>query len=240
MSIILYIYSQGDHWQRLRQPIQKFTMMPKNVAEYHEEFNAISHDLLGNVHQTRDPESKIVVNVPNLLFKWSFECKFLCIMHATFNFVRMLHKMGNLFDMIVYYWVNAAIFYFILGKRLGALNTNGNITPDCKEFIDQVGNIFQSLTDLLFSIPLYRLYPTKKWKEVVSSHTAVRKLATKFIEEKMKEIEEEYKRILANNKEVPDKVDFLTYLLHAPGRMTPREITGNVIDLLGAGVDTVS
>lgn len=127
----------------------------------------------------------------------------------------------------------------MLGKRLGALNASGDIPQDCKEFIEQVGNIFRSLPDLLFSLPLYRLYPTKEWKAVINAHTAVRKLATKFIEERMVEIGEDYKRMLEKNEEIPDKVDFLTYILHAPGKMTLNEVTGNVIDLLGAGVETV-
>lgn len=53
--------------------------MPKKVAEFHEEFNAISNDLIKTINQTKDPETKTVANVPNVLFKWSFECKLLMI-----------------------------------------------------------------------------------------------------------------------------------------------------------------
>ena len=50
-------------------------MKPPKVAEYHENFNQVSADLLKAIRQVRDPESYILQDVPSLLFKWSFECK---------------------------------------------------------------------------------------------------------------------------------------------------------------------
>ena len=55
--------------------MSKFMMVPRKVAEYHEELNAITEDLIRNICHLRDPNSNVMVDVPNLLFKWSFECK---------------------------------------------------------------------------------------------------------------------------------------------------------------------
>jgi len=57
--------------------MSKFTMVPRKVGEYHTGFNAITQDLLKNVLQLRDPETKVLSDLPKLLFKWSFECKYI-------------------------------------------------------------------------------------------------------------------------------------------------------------------
>ena len=70
-------YRQGENWHHQRQPMSKFTMVPRKVGEYHTGFNAITQDLLKNVLQLRDPETKVFSDLPKLLFKWSFECKYI-------------------------------------------------------------------------------------------------------------------------------------------------------------------
>ena len=72
---LMYIDSQGEDWYRQRQPMSKFVMVPRKVGEYHEGFNAISQDLLKNILQLRDSETKILSDVCSLSFKWSFECE---------------------------------------------------------------------------------------------------------------------------------------------------------------------
>jgi len=55
--------------------MSKFVMVPQKVGEYHEGFNAITQDLLKNILQLRDSETKIISDVCSLSFKWSFECE---------------------------------------------------------------------------------------------------------------------------------------------------------------------
>ena len=136
----------------------------------------------------------------------------------------------------------AAVSYFILGKRLGSLSSSGDVSPDSQEFITTVGKLFSSLTDLLFALPLYQLYRTKLWKSIASTNVQVHKLARKFINEKLAEIEQEDRKALeeaGSEEEAPDKVDFLTYVVHS-GKMSIEQVTVNVVDLLSAGVETVS
>ena len=54
----------------------------------------------------------------------------------------------------------------------------------------------------------------------------------------MEEIEEKDEELLTND-EVPEKVDFLTYMIHR-GELSIEEISINASDLIGGGVDTVS
>jgi len=123
-----------------------------------------------------------------------------------------------------------AVAYFILGKRLGCLET-GQITPDYKAFIDAVNRLFTSTFDLVFSVPFYLLWESKVWEEAVDSMTSVNNLAMKFINERMQEIMEEEKRALEDSKEVPGEVDFLTYLVHSE-KLSPEELSTNTVDLL--------
>ena len=135
----------------------------------------------------------------------------------------------------------AAVSFFTLGQRLGALDLDENIPPECQEFIDQVGNFFELTMKLFLSVPTYLIYRNKLWKATVDSQAAVKDLAMKFISKRLKEIKEEDKQLLqqATEDEAPVKVDFLTYLVHSE-KMSIDAITANVIDLMTAGVDTVN
>ena len=130
-----------------------------------------------------------------------------------------------------------AISYFVLGKRLGCLNI-GNIPEDCQDFIDQIQDFLSSTQDILFSLPLHKVYATKAWKKLYRAQKRNYEIAMKHISDKMEEIKEKDDNLLTND-EVPEKVDFLTYMIHR-GELSIEEISINALDLLGAGIDTVS
>jgi hypothetical protein len=48
-------------------------MIPRKVGEYHAVFNEITEDLIKGVRQLKDPQTNTLLNVPELLRKWSFE-----------------------------------------------------------------------------------------------------------------------------------------------------------------------
>jgi hypothetical protein len=52
-------------------------MIPRKVGEYHAVFNEITEDLIKGVRQLKDPQTNTLLNVPELLRKWSFECKYI-------------------------------------------------------------------------------------------------------------------------------------------------------------------
>ena len=116
---------------------------------------------------------------------------------------------------------------------MGCLES-GELPPDCQKFITFVQDYFDSFLDIVLS-----LWKTKKFKNAVKLQEGVKEYAMKFISERMGEIREEDKKALEEDTEIPDKVDFLTYLLHS-SNLTVEEITSNIVDLLMAGVETVS
>ena len=54
--------------------MSKFTLVPRKIAEYHGDFNAISKDLKKVIRQMRDPDTNMLNNIPTVFYKWSFEC----------------------------------------------------------------------------------------------------------------------------------------------------------------------
>ncbi len=135
----------------------------------------------------------------------------------------------------------SAVALFSLGKRIGALTATGETSPESQEFIEHVEKLFNDMVDVLFALPIYMIYPTKKWKDLLELNRTVHKLAHRFIDNKLAEIAEEDRRVLeaaSDEEEAPEKVDFITYLVHS-GKMSVEEISVNVVDVLSAGIETV-
>ena len=59
-----------------------------------------------------------------------------------------------------------------------------------------------------------------------------------FVDERVKEIES-YSQQVNENDEAPENMDFLTYMLLS-NKLSKEEITSNAVDLMFAGIDTVS
>ena len=70
-------FRQGEEWRNYRLPIQKFTMVPRKVAEYYTDFNHVTEDLLENIEEIKDSKTSVLKDVTELLFRWSFECELL-------------------------------------------------------------------------------------------------------------------------------------------------------------------
>ncbi len=124
---------------------------------------------------------------------------------------------------------------FVLGKRLGCLEEQ--VPPDCQEFIDQIDRFFTASHRLLFSLPLHKIYATKDYKNLMDSFLKVFEISMAHIKERLDEIEGEEN--IDKNDEPPVGMDFLQYMSKAD-KMPLEVIVTNAIDLMGAGIDTVS
>ncbi len=106
--------------------------------------------------------------------------------------------------------------------------------PDCKKFVESMDSFLESTNKLIFGLPFHKLWKTKNWKALVNSLDTAYKFCSSQIQEKFKEIEEAEKE--------PDSevgMDFLSYMIHS-GKMSKEVIAVNAVDLMSAGVDTVS
>ena len=131
----------------------------------------------------------------------------------------------------------SAVNMFVLGKRLGCLDEQ--IPPDCQEFIDQIHKFFDASQNIFFGLPLYKLYATQDYKDLQESFTRIFDIAMSHVQERLDEIEKEEALESGDEDGPPVGVDFLTYMSKAD-KMPLEMITTNAIDLLAAGVDTVS
>ena len=130
-----------------------------------------------------------------------------------------------------------AITTFVLGKRLGCLEEQ--MPPDCKVLIDSLQEMLVATQDLLFNLPLHKIWSTKNWKKLVENTDRVCKVPMAHIKEKLAEIKKDDAELIAKGEEVPMGVDFITYMVHQ-GKMDLKKITSNAVDLIGGGVDSVS
>ena len=64
------------------------------------------------------------------------------------------------------------------------------------------------------------------------------KLAMSFMEEKISEVETLKTKLANEDEDIPDKIDFLMYMILFD-KLTKEELTSNAIDLLFGGIDTV-
>ena len=108
--------------------------------------------------------------------------------------------------------------------------------PDCQEFISVIQEFFTASQELLFSLPLYKLYPTKTWRKLKEMQIKGYQIGLKFINDRIREVKEKEE---GGREETNETLDFLTYMIENSG-LTLDEISINALDLLGAGVDTVS
>ena len=111
--------------------------------------------------------------------------------------------------------------------------------PECKHFVDNIHTFFDANSKVVFGLPLHKLWRTKNWKTLVSSFDDLYTYASGQINEKIKEIEEAGKLNVSEKADAELGMDFLTYMIYS-GTVRVEEIAVNAIDLLSAGVDTVS
>ena len=131
--------------------------------------------------------------------------------------------------------LSLAVAYFVLGKRLGALNLD-NVPEDCQEFISSMQEFFAATQELLFSTPFKKFFPTKAWRSLEETQIKIYELSLNYISNRIGEIKE---REEEGKEETSDKRgDFMTYMIENSG-LTLEQISVNAQDLLGAGVDTV-
>ena len=65
----------GKPWLDKRVPISKFIMMPRKMAEFHEQFNQVSQDYINYVRANRNADD-VFLDFAESLTKWSFESKY--------------------------------------------------------------------------------------------------------------------------------------------------------------------
>ena len=130
-----------------------------------------------------------------------------------------------------------AVSRFVLGKRMGCLSDE--VPQDCQELIDTLQELLLSTQRLMTRLPVHIVWSTKEWKFLKQKMKILYDLSLRHVKEKLEEIREEEHGRALEGSEAPDKVDLLTYLVLS-GKQSLEEAATNAIDLITAGIDTVS
>ena len=108
--------------------------------------------------------------------------------------------------------------------------------PECKKYVDSIHIFLETTAQLMFSLPFHKIWPTKNWKALINSFDYLYTYASGHVNEKIAELE----KVKESEKADAELgMDFLTYMIHS-GTMSVEELAVNAVDLIGAGVDTVS
>lgn len=110
--------------------------------------------------------------------------------------------------------------------------------PDCRQFVDDIHTFLGTTEKLLYGLPLHKIWRTGNWKKLIRSQKGILSYAGNLVNQKIREIAKEDAES-ADNVQAELGTDFLTYMVHS-GKMSVEEVAVNAMDLLNAGVDTVS
>ena len=114
-----------------------------------------------------------------------------------------------------------------------------HVPQDCKELIDSLQDMLNSIQRLMSGLPLHMVWSTKEWRFLKETMKHLYTLSLRHVKEKLEEIKEEDQERALEGSEAPDKVDFLTYLVHS-GKQSLEEAATNASDMMMGGVDAVS
>ena len=128
-------------------------------------------------------------------------------------------------------WSFEGVNVFVLNHRLGLL-ASAEIPPNMQQIFDAVRNFLDLSFKLLLNPPVYKIYPTKQWKEFLKDTDTIFTLAEAIIHKRIKEIN-------ANPPSTEDRPDFLTYMIQS-SNLSEKMVVSNAVDLILAGIDTTS
>ena len=66
----------------------------------------------------------------------------------------------------------SAVAFFVLGKRLGTLSPEGPL-EEYKKFIASAKDFPKATQDIMFNLPIYKIFPTKAWRRLVEAQDEV-------------------------------------------------------------------
>ena len=108
--------------------------------------------------------------------------------------------------------------------------------PDCRQFVDDFHKFTTVSEKILFGIPFHRIWRNKTWRDFIEGLGGFMSYAMLQVKQTMKEIEQQSG---TGAKQPELGMNFLTYMI-CSGKMTEQELAVHAIDLLTAGVDSVS
>ncbi|XP_063428230.1 cytochrome P450 10-like [Mytilus trossulus] len=130
----------------------------------------------------------------------------------------------------IFKWAMESIGTFLFEERIGCLGEKTN--PQAQDFIVNLQGFFKLMQPLMYNIPLYKIYPTKTWRQYEEYTDNILRIGRSFVDKKVAQLQ------TAGTPD-DDRVSFLTYLLSQQS-LTPDEALSTAVDLLVGATETTT
>lgn len=121
------------------------------------------------------------------------------------------------------------ITHVTLDSRLGCLNPN---LPEDSDGVQMIKAAHETIEGVMRtemgSVDFWKYFPTKDYRKVCRGQTKMAEITSKYLKMKQEQLEKQ-----------PDDRSVLAQFFKVPGA-TEKDVLGTVLDLLLAGIDTVS
>jgi len=136
----------GEEWYKLKKNVQQAMLRPQSVFAYIPMVDQVATDFIAYLKKIKDADGRIA-HFKNDVAKWSLES-----------------NMSFLLSIWLDVFLASAMLVF--EKRLGAFDAN---IANIQKIIDSNWTMFDISGKLKFSLPLYQILPTPKWKKLVEA-----------------------------------------------------------------------
>ncbi|XP_064619540.1 cytochrome P450 10-like [Lineus longissimus] len=141
-------------------------------------------------------------------------------------------KDGSMPDMEheIFKWAFESIGTFLFEDRIGCYDTPPSELAN--QFIINLLGFFKLMQPLMYNMPFYKIYPTKKWREFSTYFGKLIDIGQELVDKK-------YDRLINNKNPSDERTGFLEYIL-SQKELTRREANLSAIEMMTGGVETTS
>lgn len=188
---------------------------------------SVSDDLVTAVRTSRGPTMELD-NLYDYLTLWAFEGK----MRFIELFILTTSLGSRIIMSLMCMYIFPGLAAILINEKQGMLTENPSDFG--KQFLEAGRNFVRTLLGLMYALPVYKLIPTKPYKEFDVAVRHLLSLAGEIMEKKMAQMT----TALEEGQEVQG-IGFLDQWL-LEGKLSSEQILPIFADLVAAGIDTVS
>ncbi|XP_048758643.2 cytochrome P450 10-like [Ostrea edulis] len=127
-------------------------------------------------------------------------------------------------------WSMESMGTFLFDSRIGCLGPNP--PQDAQDFIENLQGFFKLMQPLMYNVPLYKIVPTKIWKQYEKHADNIFKIGRSFVDKKAIQLQQ-------NPLQEGEKSSFIHYMMNQKS-LTENEALSTVVDMLISATETTS
>uniref|UniRef100_A0A8W8N4Z2 Cytochrome P450 10 n=1 Tax=Magallana gigas TaxID=29159 RepID=A0A8W8N4Z2_MAGGI len=127
-------------------------------------------------------------------------------------------------------WAMESMGTFLFESRLGIFSSNP--PHEAQIFIENLQGLFRLMQVLMYSLPIYKIFPTKDWRQYVNYCDNVFRIGKSYVNKKAAQIRE-------NPAKEGERTPFIEYMMNQES-LTEQEALSTCVDLLVGATETTS